>query len=263
MNKKKCFEASAICHMGYRRTNNEDNLFFDQYILCLNHKGTMDCISIDKETTDKWSLFGVFDGMGGQHKGELASYIMAEEVGKKFFSNITIQGGAEDYMKEICISANNRVCEEMSKERVRIGTTASMLMLHEDVLYICNIGDSPIYLYRNARLQAIYEEHTEKKTHEMLLGKDVDKKKKYPLTQHIGIYPYEMEISPYTASMIIQSGDIFLIASDGLTDMVSDQEITEILSEDKSLKEKIIELRNRALESGGKDNITIILIRIL
>lgn len=263
MNKKKCFEASAICHMGYRRTNNEDNLFFDQYILNLDHKGIMDCISIDKGTSDKWNLFGVFDGMGGQYKGELASYIMAEEVGKKFFPDITIQGNAEDFMKEICISANNRVCEEMSKERVRIGTTASMLMLHEEKLYICNIGDSPIYLYRNTRLQTIYEEHTERKTHEMLLGKDVDKRKKYPLTQHIGIYPYEMEISPHTTSMIMQSGDMYLISSDGLTDMVSDQEIAAIMSEDTSTKEKTIKLQNRALENGGRDNITIILIRIL
>ena len=90
-----------------------------------------------------------------------------------------------------------------------------------------------------------------------MLGEESVKGKKFPLTQYLGIPEVEMEICPYVREEELQHGDLYLICSDGLTDMVSEEEIYKILLESKNVTEKVKILRQRALENGGKDNISI------
>ncbi len=82
------------------------------------------------------------------------------------------------------------------------------------------------------------------------------------LTQFLGIDSNEMRLEPYVHRMEIQEGDQFLICSDGLTDMVTETEIQEVLSQSDTVQEKVQKLLGKALSYGGKDNVTIILCEI-
>ena len=87
-------------------------------------------------------------------------------------------------------------------------------------------------------------------------------KKKTPLTQHLGINPEDFLIEPYIAKGELKAGDVYLLCSDGLTDMLSNLEIDEILSAGASPEEDVRRLVDAALEKGGKDNVTAIVCRV-
>lgn len=240
-------------HVGKVRHNNEDNFLFHDKILENNE---CEMKYRQKKDTSSVCLFGVFDGMGGHEYGEKASLITASTARDFSIDQDYILEG----LNQICHVANHLVCIEMKALKERIGCTASMVAFYKNKAYVCNIGDSPIYLYRNHTLTSIYEEHTERRMYEKIYGKVIPGKK-YRLTQNIGIFKEEMMIKPYLYEFEIQEGDCLLLCSDGLTDMVSDEQITYVLNH-CSKKDQMAVLENMALEAGGKDNITIELIYI-
>ena len=252
--------ASAVSHPGNCRNKNEDNFCFDRTIL----KGNATSWPLRfRRQAGSPVLFGIFDGMGGIKAGERASRIAAETAQsavKAMHSNTSF----DSFLKEICMQANAKACNEMINSiKQRIGTTASMLLFSEDQYFLCNIGDSPIFLFRENQLQPIFHEHTEKENYLRLHGVNaVLPKKKFKLTQNIGIFPEEMEIEPYVASGKIKSSDRYLITSDGLTDMVTEEVITETLGKKMSSAKTVKTLLQLALDNGGKDNTTIICIDI-
>lgn len=251
--------ASVVSHPGKCRSKNEDNF-------CFNGKTL-------KASATPWPLrasgrtgsvfFGIFDGMGGIKAGERASAIAAE-IARTALGCLTSDTAYDVFLLDICKQANAFTCDEMIKVvKQRMGTTASMLLFSEDQYVLCNIGDSPIYLFRENELRPIFHEHTEKENYLRLHGADaVPPKKKFKLTQYIGIFPEEMEIEPYVAIDKIESGDRFLITSDGLTDMVAEDIIAQVLEKRMSPAKTVKTLLQLALDNGGKDNTTIICIDI-
>ena len=249
---------SMAAHRGKVRQKNEDNLYVNGLILEQQNNGISPWeIQLN---TEKPCLMGVFDGMGGYAAGERASFLAAStamEIAGAYSDELS----GDALMLRICQLANDRVCEEMQKgDYYRIGTTASMLHLHENRYTVCNVGDSPVFLYRDGALRLISKEHTEKANYEKITGNKAPPNKKFRLTQNIGIFTSEMLIEPYCASDDIHSGDCFLLCSDGLTDMVSSEKITEILACNLTMRQKAETLLHTALDNGGKDNITIVLI---
>ena len=254
--------AVAICNKGKVRDNNEDNLIFQSHILDEIHEGIEGMWKQTSVNTNRPWLYGVFDGMGGHSKGEYASYSSAD-VARKMMRNF--QGNKDeihDFLNSICIEANEKVCRKEQSENRIMGTTASFIYIYEEECWCCNIGDSPIFRIREGVLTEFYEEHTERKFREMIFGKDKVKGKKFPLTQHIGIPKEEMQIQPFYMSEQIKQGDQYLICSDGLTDMVSKEEILNIMRENTDIEEKILLLEQKAMEYGGRDNITIICVEV-
>lgn len=249
---------STASHRGRVRQKNEDNFYANGLSLPQQNDGlapqSMLCSSA------KARLFGVFDGMGGYAAGERASFLAVQAASELVEANIET-AAAPELLLDICKLANERVCEEMlNGVHDRIGTTASMLHFYRDTYTVCNVGDSPIFLLRNGELLQLHEEHTERANYERISGKPAPPNKKFRLTQNIGIFTDEMLIEPYCASDKMQDGDQFLICSDGLTDMVSAQTICEVLAGTQSTQEKVDTLLHLALENGGKDNITIVLL---
>ena len=133
-----------------------------------------------------------------------------------------------------------------------MGTTAAMLLFDGKAVYLCNIGDSKIYLYSDGRVEQISVDHVGVPAFGL----------KPPLIQNLGIPDSEMIIEPYTAKGHYRSGDQYLICSDGLSDMVSNGEIEKTMQLSDPVKETNC-LMDLAMEHGGKDNITIIIIKIL
>ena len=132
------------------------------------------------------------------------------------------------------------------------------LMELADRFYVCNLGDSPIFRLHGGKSQKIYEEHTNRE----LLEEYGIKGWTSSLTQCLGISEDELRLEPYIDKGNLHSGDQFLICSDGLTDMVSTEVISDIMQSAETQEECVNQLLFRALKNGGRDNITIMLCRI-
>ncbi len=240
----------VITHMGKVREKNEDNFYFFHHVLKEN-----ETFKNEGAYTDHPLLFGVFDGMGGLSYGEQASFICADvcchyDLHEQFL---------KDDMIAICHIANAQVNIKKRRLMTEMGSTASMLTFFRNDVFLCNIGDSPIFLMRSHHLRRISKEHTEKDLYEKLYG-PYHQKTKFRLTQNIGLSDADMHIQPYTDQIKLQDGDIYLISSDGLTDMVNEEDIEKEL--DCFDNQTIHRLLKRALDRGGNDNITIILMKV-
>ncbi len=251
--KKNHINIALVCDKGRVRDNNEDNLSFGTRILPLNHKG---CGLKAFEMKESIPLcFGVFDGMGGETKGELASYI-----GAKIFAKLASKDQpSDDYLEQVFLEMNKEVFDASIKEKItQIGTTAATVVIDSGKAYAVNVGDSPIFMARNGLLEKVSESHTNE---EFLKENGIVRKPE--LIQFLGMDYREAQIEPSIKEINLQRGDQLLICSDGLTDMVESEEIEEIVNEDKDIKKKVEILFNEALNNGGKDNITIILAEVL
>ncbi len=249
----------ALSDRGIVRPKNQDNLICAETKVDIGESGWKHCGTYSTNTP---SLFGVFDGMGGHLCGERASEIAADTASYEFAA---YRGGAPDRLvQDICFKSNEIICDEMQRiVKGRMGTTASMLLFENDRFQLCNLGDSPIFLIRNGSIEQISYEHSERHNYERVFGTNYDKKKKFRLTQNLGIFPDEMELSPYLLHGEINEGDVFLICSDGLTDMVETDEILSVISKSNSVEDAGETLLSLALANGGRDNITIILGKVV
>lgn len=250
-------------HLGRVSIKNEDNFYYYDSILDdVDRKQYFDSknTSLDSAGT----LFAVFDGMGGMSAGEKASYIAAS-VAKSEFNSLEYMNAdkACQLLESICIKANDEICKEMlSSDKKRMGSTAAMIYISNVGYCLCNIGDSPIFVYRKGLLTKISVEHSERELFERIHGTHADTERKFNLTQHLGIFKEEMDIEPYIACGGLEHGDKFFLCSDGLTDMVSLDCMSEIISTTSFPEETTKLLLARALENGGKDNITVICLEI-
>lgn len=244
-------KAVCVCHKGKVRTNNEDNFYFNGLILPEENNGLSNLLSADFSLKE-WACFGVFDGMGGEAYGETAACIAANII-KEYVDNKKTE---KNDLLSALILANQKICDEAKRRCAALmGTTAVVLGFNVQMLYLLNIGDSKAFICRNGLLRQISVDHTDQK----LLALQGVTKRKPRLTQHLGIEPEEMVIEPYTAEIPMRQGDYYLLCSDGLTDMVPEDEIQAIISKEILLKDKILLLLQKALDNGGRDNITIIL----
>ena len=249
-------KAACICHPGKVRINNEDNFYFSGVYLKEKNDGLPNIISGSKDYSDA-VCYGVFDGMGGEACGEKAAYIAAKSLAR-IISNYK-NGISDQWLADTCLKMNEAVCEESQKhDYVRMGSTVAIVGFEKEKAYICNLGDSKIFIYRNNKLEQLSYDHTDAR----ILKEYSIKARKPSLTQHLGIHPSEMILEPYCKELSINSGDKYLICSDGLTDMVGLDEVHQILNHAETTEKAVSMLLQKALESGGKDNITIILIEV-
>ncbi len=233
-------------NVGKCRKTNQDNFFCDGEIMDSKNEGT-DGILSGKTSCDKNPVFGVFDGMGGEECGEIAAYLAAKEMKEFSFS-----AGMEQGFRDFCDAANQNICEKIKELEISsMGTTAAMLRFTNQDIGLCNIGDSKIFLFSNGELSQLSYDHVSISVYG----------KKPPLTQNLGIPEEELQIDPYVVRGEHLAGDVYLICSDGLTDMVDKDEIKSILEENQG-EAAAERLLYRALENGGRDNVTFILIYV-
>lgn len=241
---------------GKIRTNNEDNLFVNGRILPEDHNDLSEFICSEQED-DKMNLFAVLDGVGGTCYGEKASFAAVKEMQKVFQKASAGCDSREWFLSEMCRTMNEKVCQLQEEYMANMGTTVSALLFENGTVTVCNIGDSPIIAVREGQIRRIYEEHTNRK---FLKIQKINRKPE--LTQCLGISEEELTICPYIQSLKLKDHDWYLICSDGLTDMMSDEEIRTIIQSEKGHREKVQILVEKAMENGGKDNITVILINV-
>jgi len=193
------------------------------------------------------SVFAVFDGMGGEEMGEMAAYIAASKM-----EDLPADNKPDSALLSFCHTANGAICRYAEDNGIgTMGTTAAIVLPEKKKVYICNIGDSKIFRFSKCKLTQISKDHIS-----LAIGG-----KKPPLSQNLGIPESELIISPYVADQPYCDGDMYLICSDGLTDMVQTEDIERMLS--ITARENAAKiLLEKALENGGRDNITIILLSV-
>lgn len=251
-------KASCACHVGIKRTNNEDNFYFERKCLPVENKGKKTPIST-KYDSGQDCFFAVFDGMGGGDFGEVAAYTAVKESSRFLYRNKDKISDVEKMLDGLCRSMNTAVFQKKAEVEARsMGTTVVALYVHDGTAYICNVGDSRCYLLRDGVIQQLSLDHTDEK---FMLDNEITDRKPY-LTQYIGVDPEQLYIEPYICSCKLKKGDRFLLCSDGLTDMVDLETIKEDMIRVKGTEACTKQLIADALFNGGKDNITSIVIDV-
>lgn len=247
-------EYAYTCHNGKVRANNEDNFWCCGESLEVEHQGTEDVITASAVSL-KMPALAVFDGMGGESCGEIASFLASKTFGEFYKKNKKeIRNWPDEFLEKCCESMNHAVCEYGRDHKIRsMGTTAAILVFGKEQIGICNLGDSRIYQFSHGQFRQISADHV----------LDIGLFGKAPLTQYVGVPEEQMDLEPMIDSLVCETGTRYLICSDGLTDMLSDGEIADVLSRDSSVQETVELLQERALKKGGRDNITIVLCEIL
>src|SRR5918992_2188877 len=199
--------------------------------------------------------------MGGAKAGEVASAIAAGT----FEGEADSGEPAEAQLARILREANRRIYDLAVKDESHrgMGTTLTAAMVHDDEISFAHVGDSRAYVFRRGELEQLTSDHSLVAELERSGQISPEAAEHHPqrsiITRALGPEP-EVEVDTYTVPG--RSGDVFLLCSDGLTGMVSDDEVATILRGAGSLQEAADELVRAANQSGGKDNITVVLFRL-
>ena len=196
----------------------------------------------------------IFDGMGGEAFGEEASRTAAERMCALPQKLGDILRPEEEILQELCENLNDAVVTRaMELEVPRIGSTMAMIVLHWNAVYVCNLGDSPVFRLRDGALEKLSQDHVRKQ----------EGNRKAPITRFLGLDPEEYLVEPTITKFDLLPGDQFLLCSDGMTDMVEEGEIVSLMERAESAAEGVSLLRDTAMDHGGKDNITVMICRAL
>jgi len=246
-------QSASITDVGRKRKANEDSFYLD----------------------DEKQLYIVADGMGGHKAGEIASMLVVETI-KDFIERSESGGDIEkliDPDQSLSLEANqllssislaNKGVHKISKSREScrgMGSTVSLLYFTDESLIAANVGDSPIYLIHNGKIEQLSVTHnviTEQMAIDPDAARKISEQYKYMLTRGMGI---EETVTADISEIQCFKGDKFVISSDGLSDKVVPEEILEVV-ESTSPERACQVLVNIANDRGGDDNITVIILDI-
>ena len=205
------------------------------------------------------NLLVVADGMGGHRAGDFASRFTVEVLAEE------VQNSKETHPEQILgnaiQTANERLMEEAAKDsRLEgMGTTLVAATILDHVLYFANVGDSRLYLI-NKEIRQLSKDHSLVEEMVRLGGLTEEEAKHHPdkniITRAMGV---KDKVEPDFFEYRLKGGDTILMCSDGLTNMVDDDEIFQIVKSARDIVEAVETLIQRANENGGSDNIGIVL----
>jgi serine/threonine protein phosphatase PrpC len=230
-------ETTQMTDTGRQRSGNEDALFA------------------------RAPVFVVADGMGGAQAGEVASQMAIEA----FEQGLPDSGSPEERLTSRIQEANRRI-HELSRtkpEHRGMGTTLTAAYVDDAHVAVAHVGDSRAYLFREGTLQRLTQDHS-------LVGELVrqgklteEEAEEHPqrsvITRALGP---DASVDVDTWSYLVRHGDVLMLCSDGLTSMIGEAQIAEILGSAATLKEAGARLIRAANEAGGRDNITVVLFRL-
>ncbi|MDD2997842.1 MAG: Stp1/IreP family PP2C-type Ser/Thr phosphatase [Erysipelotrichia bacterium] len=237
------YSAFGDTHVGKVRDHNEDAFF----------------------VSENGGFFLVSDGMGGLSAGEVASKITKDVIEKTLDHGANQNVPFDKLLRDAFVQANIKVRRTLiDNPSVKgMGCTCVVLAFRENDFYIGYVGDSRIYLFRNNHLKQITRDHSY--VEELFLRGLItaEEKKDHPykssITRYIG---HSDTIEVDITSGPVSNNDIFILCSDGLTGEVEDSAIEEILKNNIEPQKCVPKLIQKALDSGGSDNISIIAVKV-
>ncbi|MBV9312022.1 MAG: Stp1/IreP family PP2C-type Ser/Thr phosphatase [Solirubrobacterales bacterium] len=206
-------------------------------------------------------VFAVADGMGGAKAGEVASRIAVGALQQ----GLPDGKSPEERLSQRVREANREIYERSHTERELdgMGTTLTAVYLDDAHLSIAHVGDSRAYLFRDGELRRLTQDHSlvdelvrrGKLTEEQA----AEHPQRSIITRALGPEP-DVEVDTWTYP--VRAGDVLLLCSDGLTSMVTEEAITQVLASTGELEHAADQLIGEANEAGGRDNITVVLFRL-
>ncbi len=238
-------ETVAVCEAGPVREHNEDSLaIVDTSVHGNSEKGTMLVIA---------------DGMGGLDAGEVASSIVTQEL-PNLYLNSKISNCVESLIQAVS-DVNKNVYDAASQlpSRRGMGTTVVASVVVNECFITVNVGDSRAYLLRNGELRQVSKDHSLKKNYFGMFENKYQDNLSHVLTQAIGPHP---SVTPHVNITKVHKHDVLLLCSDGLTSVLTDDEIKNVLvtTPFQEAAEKLFEL---VLERKGDDNVSVIVSKVM
>src|SRR5688572_7136406 len=243
-------------------------LFFGQTDTGKQRDNNEDAFIAEIISKDRYIAACVIDGVGGYEGGEVAAAIAKETILDTLKS---ASGDPLELMKSSFLLANQKIYEQRqadsNKSNMACVLTLALVDLSNNQFYYSHVGDTRLYLFRDQSLVKLSRDHS-------FVGFLEDNKKlseeeamRHPkrneINKALGFDPNMSSVTDYieTGSSPFLPGDMLLLCSDGLSDMIDSQTMISVLSSSRSLKQKTAELINAANDAGGKDNITAVLVQ--
>ena len=241
--------------------------------ITIRSSGLTDVGQVRENNEDAWKMdpehnvFVLADGMGGHSAGEIASQETVDRytsiiISKK--SEISLQN-ANQIMLEVIQEVNKSVFRlaRADRELRGMGTTLCSALFVDETMFFAHVGDSRIYRFRDLSLEQLTEDHS--LVQELLDLGELNTRQANEFTQRniitkaIGT---ELEVEPTINSCCVIPGDIVMMCSDGLSDLLSNREIEKILKLTADIDQKVELFVQSANRRGGQDNITVILMEV-
>lgn len=233
-------EAKALSHPGLLRAVNEDAFL----------------------AKAEAGLFAVADGLGGHLAGEVASWLAVRIV--EHALSQPQAGEPQELLRQAVMLANAEIFRQSqaSQEQRGMGTTLTVAWLRESHLYLGHVGDSSAYHYRAGRLAKLTQDHSLVEEMRRLGGLSAEEARQHPqrhiLTRAVGTEP---TVLVDTLVLPMECGDLLLLCTDGLSSLVSQAEMEEVLRRTTDLGPSVETLFRLALRRGAPDNVTVVLVR--
>ncbi len=242
---------TAVCDKGCVRENNEDMVLVGKKLLRNNRLQG----AVEPNEGNPIFLVAVADGMGGANAGEVASQMVIEMVREVIYglSPVLDDKTLKSAITSLCLATHQRVLQEGMADPARLGmgTTLICLLYYEGRFIFINAGDSRLYRFRHDTLMQISHDHSLRE-----LNRDSNIPSNVIINSFGGGNNFYVDIEP--AGKKVLDGDIFLLCSDGVSDMLSDEEIEQVLSQE-GFEDTLLEA---AKNKGGQDNISYVLVEV-
>ena len=241
---------SAASRVGNVRSNNEDMvLAFDRFV-----RSDVYATEFMTGNSDRF-VIALADGMGGHNAGEVASSDVLTNL-HFFLGDLPPRLSTGDFyemMEEWLQSVNHMIASKghVNPEMAEMGTTLVGVIFYNDKYYWMNCGDSRLYRYRDNKLAQLTTDHS-------LINKNSVKKHSNIITNCIGGGCKNSYMDMFEFTNDVLSGDQYILCSDGLNDMISDEEIARLAAQGASANQ----MCEAAIEAGGYDNVSVCIIKV-
>ena len=238
--------------LGKIRTNNEDaflvcNIWDNEHVLAV-----------------------AIDGVGGYEGGEVAAALAQESILE--FLNMNTAGDCLELLKQAVITANNRIFSERLQTPSLANTscvlTASLIEVDTMRVNIAHVGDTRIYQYASSRIEKLSHDHSLVGYREEIGDLTEEEAMRHPqrniISRDVGSKLLSLDDSEYVevASYPLEHKTQLLLCSDGLCDMITSKQMAQVLSMPLDVENKVEKLIQEALNAGGRDNVTVVLVEI-
>ncbi|MFZ5352628.1 MAG: Stp1/IreP family PP2C-type Ser/Thr phosphatase [Bacillota bacterium] len=233
------------------------------------------CVNLSKQSkisVEDVYLFMVADGMGGANAGEVASSMAIEEIASYISRNIASamqsadrKNSIQSMIRDAIAYTNDKIYKKSVLESncFGMGTTLSLVLAVAENIYIGHIGDSRIYLIRDNSITRLTDDHSlvaELVKNGTIKPEDAQNHpQKNIITRALGT---EYNIEADEKNICIKDGDYLVLCTDGLTNLLEDEEIMNIVIEEDETAAACDKLIKSAITKGGNDNITVVIIQI-
>lgn len=239
---------AANCIRGNKCRNNEDMILVGSAFL---RDG-----SIDFSTDNPELLFAlVSDGIGGHDHGEMASEFLMRRIRESILPATDVGGGFQSWIRSVNAEMES-ISSRLAMTR-HMGCTLSGLIWQKNGVWVVNAGDSRTYRFRNGELLQLTEDHNFRRRSGYDFGPDRSK-----LVNCIGAGA-SAEVDIRDISRDVQPGDVFLVCTDGLYEMLSEQDIFNVFSENLDSAASVARLTEAAEAAGGRDNISLVVVKVV